>query len=148
MNVTARAEEILSNCSLISIATTSIKPYIEKTMGIKEGAVILHISLRDIAPEVILASENVVDDVEHVCRESTSVDLAMKRTGRKWRPALTLYHFISGQASAHDLKGAVTIFSPFGLGILDIALAQKIYELARQKALGTKIEAFLPAFDT
>ena len=41
----------------------------------KAGQVVLNISLRDIAPEIILNACNVFDDVEHCMKANTSPHL-------------------------------------------------------------------------
>jgi ornithine cyclodeaminase/alanine dehydrogenase-like protein (mu-crystallin family) len=38
----------------------------------------------------------------------------------------------------------LTVFSPFGLGILDLAVSSLVCELAEQQKVGTVIESFLP----
>jgi len=46
-----------------------------------------------------------------------------------------------GQAASNN---SIAVFSPFGLGILDLALAKMAYELAKQAGIGTYIDSFLP----
>src|SRR2546425_12853668 len=45
--------------------------------------VVLHISLRDLAPEILLRSQNMVDDVEHVMKANTAPHLAEQQTGNR-----------------------------------------------------------------
>src|SRR5689334_9595475 len=68
-------DTVLRSAPLISFATTAGKPHISDLSACQPGAVILHISLRDLAPEIILAADNVVDDADHVCRAQTSIHL-------------------------------------------------------------------------
>lgn len=44
---------------------------------------VLHLSLRDLAPEMILAAQNFTDDVDHAVRERTSLHLTEQRTGNR-----------------------------------------------------------------
>ena len=59
----------------------------------------LHVSLRDLAPEIMLASANVVDDVEHCLRANTSVHLAEQREGQRKFLDGTLYDVLAGTGS-------------------------------------------------
>src|SRR5687768_12937876 len=47
--------DVLRNCPLISIATTALTPHIGEVRQCRPGSTILHISLRDLTPEVILS---------------------------------------------------------------------------------------------
>lgn len=134
--------EVLSSCALASFATTSIEPYVGSA-DLPARGTILHVSLRDICPEGILKSRNIVDDVEHVCREGTSIALASGSTGGQWKPNMTLCDFIEGRRRAAELAGRVAIFSPFGLGALDVALASLVYDAARENGTGTFVENFV-----
>ena len=137
-------ETVLANCLLVSLATTAVKPHISDLSTCKPGAVILHISLRDLSEQVILASDNVVDDVDHVCRAETSVHLAERLTGNRDFIRCTLAAVLSNSAPPKTAVDQPTIFSPFGLGILDLAVTRLVLELAASKQLGTVIESFLP----
>jgi ornithine cyclodeaminase len=121
-------EDALAGSSLIVFATTALEPYVSDASVFKHAPTVLHLSLRDILPNVILSSQNVVDDVEHCLKASTSVHLAEMETGNR--------DFISGTlVDAAEKKFALDftrprIFSPFGLGVLDLAVANFILDAA------------------
>src|SRR5206468_1356745 len=87
-----------------------------------------HISLRDLAPEILLRSNNVVDDVEHVMKANTSPHLAEQRTGDRSFVTGTLADIIVGRRTVDSSRPI--IFSPFGMGILDLAVGKWVYEQA------------------
>jgi len=89
---------------------------------------VLHISLRDLAPEILLRSQNVVDDVEHVMKANTSPHLAEQKTGNRNFVTGTLADIMTGRRSV-NLSRPI-IFSPFGMGILDLAVGKWVYEQA------------------
>lgn len=135
---------LLSGAKLISLATTASEPYIFDLSMCAEDCTVLNVSLRDLAPEVILASDNVVDDVDHICRAQTSVHLAEQVVGHRDFIRCTLAEVTSGIARPRQERTKPVIFSPFGLGVLDLALGQLVYELARKEKLGTSMGEFLP----
>ena len=136
---------MMRSCSLISLATTSSEPHIFDLSGCIPGSTILHISLRDLSPEVILANDNVVDDVDHVCRAMTSIHLTQQLTGHTEFVRGSLASVFTGKAPEKRDATAHTIFSPFGLGVLDIAVGRLLMSLAQDEKQGTIIESFLPA---
>lgn len=140
---TCSPEPIFESCKLISLATTASRPHISDVSMASNGTVFLHISLRDFSPEVILESRNIVDDVDHVCRAGTSLDLAAQVSGNRKFIDGTLPQLLCG---ATPQRGPinVTIFSPFGLGILDIAVGAWLRNRACQSNTGTVIPSFVP----
>jgi 2,3-diaminopropionate biosynthesis protein SbnB len=136
------ATTLFREADVVSLATNATIPHLDNLDGCRENSVILHISLRDLAPEVILAGDNVVDDVEHVCSNRTSLDLAVQKAGNRDCIRATLGAILLGQKARRG--GEPVIFSPFGLGILDLAVARLAVDLARAEGIGTIIDGFVP----
>lgn len=118
-------EDVLA-CDIVVFATTAGSPYVEAPF--KPHQKVLNISLRDIAPEVILASHNICDDVEHCLKASTSPHLAEQRVRHRKFIDGTLAGLMTGRFPIHQDKP--TIFSPFGLGVLDLALGKYLCQQA------------------
>jgi 2,3-diaminopropionate biosynthesis protein SbnB len=138
-------DAVLKKCSLISFATTAIQPYVSDLSACPPDATILHVSLRDLSPEVMLACDNVADDISHVCRASTSLHLAEQLVGHREFIRCTLADILQGYAPARRKAGDRVVFSPFGLGVLDLAVGKHVCDLALQRGMGTVIDDFLPA---
>ena len=87
---------------------------------------VLHVSLRDLAPEILLASTNIVDDVEHCLKANTSPHLVEQLTGSRDFLAGTLDEVMAGRVTVPADRPVV--FSPFGLGVLDLAVGKYVYD--------------------
>jgi len=150
LNGRLRVETVTEGKSLfqetqaVLIATTAIKPHIFDLSTCPPGALILHVSLRDLSPEVILASDNVVDDVDHVCRSQTSVHLAEQKVGNRDFIRCNLADVLNRVASPKQDPSLITVFSPFGLGVLDLAVGKLAHRIALEQGYGAVIERFLP----
>jgi N-[(2S)-2-amino-2-carboxyethyl]-L-glutamate dehydrogenase len=144
VEIAADVETILSECRLISLATTALKPHIFDLSTCSAGSTILHVSLRDLSPEVILSSDNIVDDADHVCRAETSVHLAEQMTGSRDFIRCALADVTRGARPARKDDRSIAVFSPFGLGILDIAVSDLVRKIALEENRGTFIKSFLP----
>lgn len=137
------SECVLSACPVVSMATTAATPHISDLSMCPPNATILHVSLRDISPEAILESANIVDDADHVCRAGTSVYLAEQLVGHRDFITATLAEVLSGEKEFKRDQRPV-IFSPFGLGVLDVAVAKLVTTLAVEAKVGTVLDSFIP----
>ena len=88
---------------------------------------VLHVSLRDLSPEIILGSTNIVDDVEHCLKADTSPHLAEQRMGNRDFVDGTLADVMDGRVALPADRPVV--FSPFGLGVLDLAVGKHVYDV-------------------
>jgi N-[(2S)-2-amino-2-carboxyethyl]-L-glutamate dehydrogenase len=137
--------ETLRRAETVSIATTDSTYWLDLADFPDRPAdqVILHLSLRDLSTSSILRAYNVVDDVDHVCREQTSLHRAEQELGHRAFIHATLGGLIGHVPNACP-EGATTIFSPFGLGILDLAVAAEVLRSADLAGIGMSFDGFDP----
>ncbi|MEV7811035.1 2,3-diaminopropionate biosynthesis protein SbnB [Streptomyces flaveolus] len=120
------AEDLVRSSDLVVFATVAGRPHVTAPGWFAHNPLVLHVSLRDLAPEVLLASANFVDDVEHCLKADTSPHLVEQRTGNRDFLNGTLYDVLQGRAAPPDDQPV--IFSPFGLGVLDLAVGKYVYD--------------------
>ncbi|MBF6065945.1 2,3-diaminopropionate biosynthesis protein SbnB [Nocardia terpenica] len=140
--VAATLDEALAAHPLLSLATTAAEPHLDLS-PCPPGSTVLHISLRDLTVATILDAINVVDDTDHVCREGTSLHLAEQRTGNRDFVAAQIGGVLRGTAQIQRERGRHVVYSPFGLGVLDIALAEFVRERAERAGVGVRVDDFL-----
>ena len=146
IDVTYSLQDLLPKCDLVSFATNATKPHISDIRNAKPSAVLLHVSLRDLTVDCILMADNVVDDREHVCSNETSIHLAFQQCGRHDVVRTTLGAILSGRSAPRFAEKTV-VFSPFGLGIFDVALGGLLSRWAEEKGRGIQSADFLPSAD-
>jgi ornithine cyclodeaminase len=137
-------ETVFRHAALVSFATTAVKPHVFDLSACLPGTTILHVSLRDLAPEVILECDNVVDDIDHVLRAETSVHLAENLSGSREFIRCTLADVLANNCPVRQPPDVVQVFSPFGLGVLDMAVSKFVRDLSRARGAGTLVPSFLP----
>lgn len=134
------AEQLIRGSDLVVLATTAGEPYLHETSWFEHHPLVLNVSLRDLDPDIILDSVNIVDDVEHVLQANTSVHLAEQRTGDRSFLHGTLYDVLTGRIEVPDDR--TVVFSPFGLGVLDLALGYFVHRQAVERGLTVDIPDF------
>ncbi|WP_405186876.1 2,3-diaminopropionate biosynthesis protein SbnB [Streptomyces anulatus] len=134
------AEQLIRSSDLVVLATTAAEPYLHDPAWFVHHPLVLNLSLRDLDPAVILGSVNIVDDVEHALQANTSVHLTEQRTGDRSFLHGTLYDVMTGR---FDVPADRTVvFSPFGLGVLDLALGYFIHQHAVEGGLVVEVPGF------
>ncbi|MCP4745622.1 MAG: 2,3-diaminopropionate biosynthesis protein SbnB [Desulfobacteraceae bacterium] len=121
-------DKAIAGADLVVFATTALKPHVSDPQTFNPGQVVLHISLRDLVPEIILQSWNIVDDVEHCLKADTSPHLAEQATGNRDFIAGTLAEVLMQKINLD--RSRPLVFSPFGLGVLDLAVGARILQQA------------------
>lgn len=132
-------EEALQ-ADIVVFATSAGTPYVLGEGTFRPGQVVLNISLRDIDADIIAASYNFFDDVSHCLKANTSAHLAEQRFGHR--------HFVTGtvaQILRDELqvnRDKPLIYSPFGMGILDLALGRRIHDVALAQGSAIPVPGF------
>ena len=139
-------EELMRACDLVVFATVAGTPHVTEPAALAHHPLVLHVSLRDLAPELIADAANVVDDVDHCLRAGTSLDLAEQLTGGRGFVDGTLYDVMTGRVEVR--RDRPVIFSPFGLGVLDLAVGKFVYEGVRAAGELGIVPGFFPAQST
>lgn len=122
------AEDLIRSSDLVVFATVAGTPHVSDQGLFAHHPLVLHVSLRDLAPEILLGAANFVDDVEHCLKADTSPHLAEQLTGNR--------DFLNGTLDDVMCKRVLppadrtVIFSPFGLGVLDLAVGKYVYDEA------------------
>lgn len=124
------AESLIRASDLVVFATIAGKPHVHDPTWFAHHPVVLHVSLRDLDPRILLDAVNVVDDVEHCLKADTSPHLVEQLTGGRDFLHGTLPDVLEGRITVPADR--TVVFSPFGLGVLDLAVGKYVYdEVAR-----------------
>jgi N-[(2S)-2-amino-2-carboxyethyl]-L-glutamate dehydrogenase len=126
IEVHATADEVIRSSDLVVFATVAAEPHVDDPSAFLHNPVVLHVSLRDLTPEILLGSTNIVDDIEHVLQADTSPHLAERLTQSRDFLHGTLADVMTGRVTLATDRPVV--FSPFGLGVLDLAVGKYVYD--------------------
>jgi ornithine cyclodeaminase len=119
-------ESLIRSSDLVVFATVAGTPHVTEPDWFAHNPLVLHLSLRDLAPEVVLAATNIVDDIDHCLKADTSPHLAEQRVDNREFVDGTLHDVLTGTLWPDTQRPVV--FSPFGLGVLDLVLGRHIYD--------------------
>lgn len=128
------------NADIVVFATNASTPYVRGSGVFRPGQIVLNISLRDIDAQIIAQSYNYFDDVSHCLKANTSAHLAEQLLGHRDFVTGTVAQLLRGDLLVSRDKPL--IYSPFGMGILDLALGRKIHDIALKEGSAISIPAF------
>ncbi|GCE49821.1 ornithine cyclodeaminase [Thermosporothrix hazakensis] len=147
------AEAAIRPAQLVIPATTVTEGYIQYAW-LQPGTIVVHVSLDDVLPEVVLRADGViVDDWELVRTDTRRLLGRMYRNGQLVGPdeALPakgeecrrvdaqLGELVCGKRGGRKTKDDILLVNPFGLAIEDVALASYVYRKAGQLGLGIQL---------
>lgn len=123
-------ESLIRASDLVVFATVAGAPHVHEPAWFEHHPIVLHVSLRDLDPQILAGACNVVDDIDHCLKADTSPHLLEQRLGHRDFISGTLVDVMTGAIQVPDDR--TIVFSPFGLGVLDLAVGLFVYqEVAR-----------------
>ena len=135
-----RLDDAICDASLILFTTTAPEPYLADKKLFEHSPTVLHLSLRDICVNVILASKNIVDDADHCLKANTSLHLAEQTTGNRDFVHGSLVDVLENRVAFSEDKAR--IFSPFGLGVLDLAVGNIVLKATISSNMAIELPDF------
>ncbi len=141
VHVAESAEEVVRRAEVLITATTTARPIVHDGW-LAPGSFYAHVSGYECEYDVIRHADKVlVDDWNLVKHRMYSTVAYMWRDGAFADGDIyaELGQVVSGQKPGREDDREVIIFSPIGLGLHDIAVAQRLYERARSEGLGQKL---------
>lgn len=111
---------------VVVYTTTAGEPHLLE-LPLRPAQTLLHISLRDLGPQVLAQAHNYVDEAGLAFSQKTALQLAEEALGHR--------RYLRGEidavlAGGRPVDGKPVIFSPFGMGILDLAVGQWLLQQA------------------
>ncbi len=140
VDVAGAADAVIAAADLLVFTTVSAQPHVHDAALFAHNPLVLHLSLRDLAPEIVLRANNIVDDVAHAMTANTSLHLAEQQVGHRAFVTGTLIDYLRGACTLD--RNRPVIFSPFGLGVLDLAIGKLAYDAAVARGAHIPIDGF------
>jgi ornithine cyclodeaminase/alanine dehydrogenase-like protein (mu-crystallin family) len=165
VEVAGGPREAVAGAQLVVTATTTTTPYLSYEW-LSPGALVTHVSLDDVEPEVVaLADVVVVDDWDLVRADDRRLLGRLYRAGALAGPAGDMAGPADGAPAPADGKPArpprrvdaslgdvivgrhpgrtddrqIVLSNPFGMGILDVALADAVHRRALSGGVGIRL---------
>jgi alanine dehydrogenase len=139
--------EAVRGADIVNTATTSAKPVLDGH-DIAEGAHINaiganHAHKRELDDTAISRVAVVfVDSIEQSKQEAGDLIIPFQRQPDKWQSVHELDQLIAGKVPGRFNDKQITLFKSNGIASWDLAVAQKVYSLAKQKKLGRELSLF------
>ena len=130
-------EELVRNSDIICTTTPSTTPVLPDDKELLRGKCIIAIGsympeMREIPDAVLDLVDNVYIELPYACEESGDLSQPLA-SGKLTKDRIKLMHeyLISGEKEIKE--GQTTYFKSVGMGLFDVCIAQKLYEVAKEK---------------
>jgi len=138
------AAEAVRGADIISTATTASQPVVngaDLSPGVHINAIgANHAHKRELDDEAVASADIiVVDSVEQSRQEAGDLIIAFHGDEICWTGVKKLSEIVAGKASGRTSDTEVTLFKSNGIASWDLAVAMKVYEMAREKGLGREL---------
>lgn len=143
----ASAAEAVRGADIVNTATTSAKPVLDGR-DIAEGAHVNaiganHAHKRELDDTAISRAGVIfVDSIEQSRQEAGDLIIPFQQQPQKWDAVHELDQLIAGKVPGRANDKQITLFKSNGIASWDLAVAERVYALAKQKNLGKELPFF------
>ena len=144
VHICSSAAEAVHGADIVSTATTASQPVVFGA-NLSPGAHINaiganHAHKRELDDEAVASADIiVVDSVEQSRQEAGDLIIAFHGDESCWTGVKKLSEIVAGKASGRTSDSEVTLFKSNGIASWDLAVAIKVYAMAREKGLGREL---------
>jgi ornithine cyclodeaminase/alanine dehydrogenase-like protein (mu-crystallin family) len=138
------AAEAVRGADIVTTATTTAQPVVfgaDLGQGVHINAIgANHANKRELDAEAVASADViVVDSVEQSRQEAGDLIIAFHGDEICWTGVKKLSDVVAGKASGRTSDHEVTFFKSNGIASWDLAVAMKMYALAKEKNLGREL---------
>ena len=141
------SSEAVRLADIVNTATTSSKPVLDGhhlAEGVHVNAIGANHAHKRELDDTAISRANVifVDSIEQSRQEAGDLIIPFEKSPQKWDSVHELHQLVAGQVPGRTSNQQTTLFKSNGIASWDLAVAQKVFLLAKQKNLGRQFPFF------
>jgi alanine dehydrogenase len=143
------AGEAVRGADIVCTATTASQPVVlgsDLSPAVHINAIgANHSHKRELDDEAVASADVIiVDSVEQSRQEAGDLIIAFRGDEICWTGVKKLSEVVAGKASGRTSNAEVTLFKSNGIASWDLAVAMKVYAVARERKLGRELPLWQP----
>jgi ornithine cyclodeaminase/alanine dehydrogenase-like protein (mu-crystallin family) len=147
------SSEAVRGADIVCTATTASQPVVhgaDLTHGVHINAIgANHAHKRELDDEAVASADViVVDSIEQSRQEAGDLIIAFRGDESCWTGVKKLAEVVAGKTGGRTSDGEVTLFKSNGIASWDLAVAIKVYALAREKKMGHELPLWANGLET
>jgi alanine dehydrogenase len=141
------AAAAVSNAEIICTATTSPQPVLlgeDLAKGVHINAIGANHAHKQELDEAAVAKANLifVDSLAQSQQEAGDLIVPFSKQPQKWAGVRELSDLVAGKAAGRANDAQITLFKSNGIAAWDLAVAEKVYALAKENGLGRELPLY------
>jgi alanine dehydrogenase len=142
------ASEAVREADIVCTATTTTMPVVsgaDLAPGVHINAIgANHANKSELDPEAVAGADVIaVDSVEQSRQEAGDLIIAFRGDEICWTGVKKLSDIVAGKNSGRTSDSEVTLFKSNGIASWDLAVAMKVYAMAKEKGLGRELPLWI-----
>ena len=138
------AAQAIEGADIVCTATTASHPVVtgsDIAAGMHINAIGVNHAHKQELDEAVVARANViaVDSIEQSQQEAGDLIMAFGQDESKWSSVKKLADIVDGKIPGRSNESAVTLFKSNGIASWDLAVAVRVWTMARENGLGRKL---------